>query len=310
MLIKVIRGREPGALCRYVLDPKKQQLADRNVIEKTSVVSSVVFCSTMFGRTTEQLTRQLRFMAQLNSRVQRTVAHYSVSLHPDEAQQVTQSQMAAISKAMLDELGHSRCPYFAVEHHDSDQKHWHVVTSTVAYDGSWIDDSFERIRLRVLEEALEHRFLRSLAKAKSARKGRHLSTGEYRRKVRTGEVLPKEKLWSAINDCIEPEISIERFVLNLRAKYPEVSVRFREKDSQKVGISFEIDGIAFSGRKLGRPYSLQGLATHHGITATEASRSALDKILALPVEQCKQVYLDIEREFRQVSRTKDVEIEH
>ena len=292
MLIKVIRGRDSRALCRYVLDPQKQKAQERDRIEETSIVSSVVFCTTMPGRTVEQLASNLQLFAQLNSRVQKTVAHYSISLHPDEANQVERSQMAAISRAMLDELGHSRCPYFGVEHHDADQKHWHLVTSTVGYDGKWVDDSFDRNRLRILEQQLEGRFQLARSKERASRRRKHLSTGEYRQKARTGEVLPKEKLWTAIDSCIEQGMSTERFVLSLRAKHPEISVQFREEGSQKVGISFGIDGAAFAGRKLGRTYSLQGLKEHYGMEIT-AVRS-LDRVLALTSEQCQKIYLDLE----------------
>ena len=158
MLIKVIRGRDSGALCRYVLDPKKQKAQERSLVEKTGVVSPIVLCSTVPGQTVEQLAHNLQLIAKLNFEVQKTVAHYSISLHPNEASQVEKSQMSAISRATLDELGHSRCPYFCVEHHDADQKHWHLVASTVGYDGKWVDDSFDRNRLRVLESQLERRF--------------------------------------------------------------------------------------------------------------------------------------------------------
>ena len=293
MLIKVIRGCDSGALCRYVLDPKKQKAQERNTIEETGIVSSVVFCTTIPGRTIEQLASNLQLFAQLNARVQKTVAHYSISLHPDEANQVERSQMAAISRAMLDELGHSRCPYFGVEHHDADQKHWHLVTSTVGYDGKWVDDSFDRNRLRILRRAVSTEDSTSpAAKEKRLEQQKAFTTGEYRQKARTGEVLPKEKLWTAIDSCIEQGMSTERFVLSLRAKHPEISVQFREEGSQKVGISFGIDGAAFAGRKLGRTYSLQGLKAHYGVEITAVS--SLDKVLALTSEQCQKIYLDLE----------------
>ena len=294
MLIKVTRGSQPRALCRYVLDPKKQKELDRSTIEKTGIVSSVILCANMPGRTAKQLASNLELLAELNTRVKKTVAHYSISLHPDEADQMKRSKMVAISEAVLSGLGHEHCPYFGVEHHDANQKHWHLVANTVDYKGSWVDDSFDRYRLRALEEQLAHRFQLTPVKENSVDKGKYLSTGEHRRKVRTGETLPKEKLWNAIDNCIEPEISLERFILNLRANYPDVSIRFREEDSRKVGISFGIDGIAFSGRKLGRNYSLKGLATHHGITLSEGADDALDKILAMPTECCISIYTELE----------------
>ena len=274
------------------LRSQKQKTQERSRVEKTGVVSPIVLCSTVPGQTVEQLAHNLTAIRSAQLRVQKTVAHYSISLHPDEANQVERSQMAAISRAMLDELGHSRCPYFGVEHHDADQKHWHLVTSTVGYDGEWVDDSFDRNRLRILEEQLENRFQLARSKERASKHRKHLSTGEYRQKARTGEVLPKEKLWTAIDSCIEQGMSTERFVLSLRAKHPEISVQFREEGSQKVGISFGIDGTAFAGRKLGRTYSLQGLKEHYGMEIT-AVRS-LDRVLALTSEQCQKIYLDLE----------------
>lgn len=294
MLIKVTKGSQPGPLCRYVLDPNKQKPQDRNLIEQSGIVSSVIFCPNVPGETVEELANNLQLLAKLNREVKKPVAHYSVSLHPNEAKQVERSQMVEISEAILHHLGHEYCPYFCVEHHDANQKHWHLVASTVSYDGSWVDDSFDRYRLRVLEEQLAHRFQLIPLEKTSVNKGKYLSTGEHRRKARTGETLPKEKLWNAIDNCIEPGISLERLILNLRANYPEVSIRFREENSRRVGISFAIDGIAFPGRKLGRGYSLQGLATHHGIALSEGADDALDKILAAPYERCRSIYTDLE----------------
>ena len=292
MLIKVVRGSEPKALCRYVLDPRKQKAHERSAIGTTGVVSPIVFCTNMPGQTTEQLAHNLQLLAKLNPNVRKTIAHYSISLHPDEANQVERSRIEAISEAMLIDLGHSHCPYFGVEHHDADQKHWHLVAGTVGYDGKWVDDSFDRNRLRILEERLEGRFRLARSKERTAKPRKHLSTGEYRQKARTGEVLPKEKLWTAIDSCIEQGMSTERFVLSLRAKHPEISVQFREEGSQKVGISFGIDGAAFAGRKLGRTYSLQGLKAHYGVEI--AAVNSLDKVLALTSEQCQKIYLDLE----------------
>jgi hypothetical protein len=306
MLIKVVRGSEPRALCRYVLDAKKQRAHERSAIETTGVISTVVFCTNMPGQTTAQLAHNLQLLAKLNTNVRKTVAHYSISLHPDEASQVGRAQMIAISRAMLDELGHSQCPYFGVEHYDANQKHWHLVTSTVGYDGRWVDDSFERNRLRNLEEHLENRFQLARLREKSAKRRQHLTTGEYRQKARTGEILPREKLWNALDDCIEQGISTERFVLNLRVEYPEISVQFREEGSQKVGISFGIDGVAFAGHKLGKAYSLHRLRTHYGIEIAKVE--ALDYLLALPFEQCQKLYTDLQNGSMQAQKTTGFEL--
>ena len=119
-------------------------------------------------------------------------------------------------------------------------------------------------------------------------------------------MLPKEKLWNALDDCIEPGMSIEMFVLSLRVKHPEISVQFREEKARKVGISFGINGAAFAGRKLGRTYSLQGLKANYDMEIT-AARS-LDKVLALTSEQCQKIYLDLRNDSLQVTKSRGFEL--
>ena len=84
--------------------------------------------------------------------------------------------------------------------------------------------------------------------------------------------------------------------MELRVKYPEISIRLTERQGEHVGISFEVDGIAFAGRRLGRAYSLNGLKRYHGIAHDNQSKALLDKILSLTHEECIALYDDMERE--------------
>ncbi len=304
MLIKVTRGSGSGELCRYVLDPRKQPEKERAAIEAKQSVEPILVCSTMPGSTAEQLAQNLRLIAQLNTRVQKTVAHYSISLPPDDAGQIERSQMAEISEAMLHEMGHSRCPYFGVEHHDAAQKHWHLVASTVSYAGKWVDDSFDRYRLRTVERELEERFGLRKSQTRSPDSVRNLTTGEYRMKERTGEPVAKEKLWAAIDSCIQGNDSIIKFILEMRARYPEISVRLKERKGQKVGISYSIDAIAIAGYKLGKAYSLTGLAKYHQLHNDPKSAALIDEVLSRSPEECIQLKAQLEAGLETSSRQK------
>ena len=293
--IKVTRGSEPLRLFNYLLDPKKQGL-ERAALLTTGNVQSLIICRTVPGQTAQELARNFRQIAKLNSKVIKTVAHYSISLPVEDNARVESALMYEISRALLERLGHTRCPYFGVEHQDTNHRHWHLAASTVSYSGSWVDDAFERYRLRHIERELEIDFRLERVQPRPIAEVKNLSTGEYRLKRRSKKLLPKEKLWLALDECIAVSRSLERLTMELRVKYPEISIRLTEQHGKHVGISFKVDGIAFAGRSLGRAYSLKGLRRYHNIQHDHQHKVLLDEILTLTHQQCKALYDEMERE--------------
>ena len=294
MLLKVTRGDQPLALFNYLFDLRKQPEEDGVSLKSTELVHTLLIVPTVPGRTVEELTRNFRQIAKLNPKVQKTIAHYSLSLPVEDSGKVGSFEMGQISRALLERLGHGRAPYFGIEHHDTDHRHWHLAASTVGYDGKWISDSFDRYRLRQLEKELELRFGLKQTQTRLVAATKNLSTGEYRLKRRTEQLLPKERLWAALDECIPLSNSLTRLVIELRVRYPDISIQLKEKAGAHVGISFAVDGIAFSGGKLGRAYSINGLKRFHGIQHEVNSKGLLDEILALPLSECRSLYQAME----------------
>lgn len=291
MIIKVIRGSSAYGLCRYVLDPKKQLPEQQAIALEADSERPFLLCAGMPGQKAHEFARNLNTVAQLNRRVQKTVAHYSISLPTSDREQVSRRMMVAMTKSLLYQMGHARCPYFAVEHHDASQKHWHVVVSAVTYGGDWVDGRFDRYRLRTVEAQLEQQFQLTPSGRRPVAEVQNLSAGEYRLKKATGQVLPKEKLWAAIDSCLGEDQSLARFILKLKARFPEVSVRLRNRDRRKVGISFAIEGKTFAGRHLGRAYSLSGLQRYYQVRyEPDGQPGLLDEILSMDTKQCQQLY--------------------
>ena len=296
MRVKAIRGSDPTKLFDYLCNPHKQHLHSQTQICTTRSVQAIIFCRSIPGNTTLELARNFRLVTQLNRKVAKTIAHYSISLPLEDNDKVGSIEMLKISLALLERLGHTRCPYFGVEHHDTRHRHWHIAASTITYSGEWVSDSFDRYRLRVIEQEIEAHFGLTRSPIRPVVDVKNLSTGEYRLKQRSKKLLPKEKLWLALDECIAVSRSLARLTMELRVKYPEISIRLTEKQGEHVGISFEVDGIAFAGRKLGRAYSLNGLRRYHGIQYDNQAKALLDKILSLTHEECRALYDDIERE--------------
>jgi Relaxase/Mobilisation nuclease domain len=292
--LKVTRGSDPSGLFDYLLDPSKQTEAKRVELQATGTARDLILCATVPGQTSAQLALNFRRIARLNPNVCKTVAHYSVSLPEEDNGKVGLIEMRRISRMLLEQLGHGRSPYFAVEHHDTAHRHWHIAASTISYDGSWVDDSFERYRIRAIESTIEDSFSLKKTQNRPVQEIKNLSTGEYRLKRRTQKPVPKERLWAAIDDCTTRAKSLERFSLELRLKYPEISVHIKGDGDRPIGISFAIEGIAFSGRSLGRAYSLNGLRIYHGIEYVKSSKPFIEKIFNLSREECESLYLELE----------------
>ena len=286
MRIKITKGSHPKGLCAYVLDPTKQKEGGMPVV-----------ASNMAGQTSETLAREFEAIVNRPRRwaVKQTMAHYSVSLPPGET--LDRAAIGAVSRTLLQAMGHQNCPYFAVQHHDQEAKngvhHWHIVTSTLDYNNEWVNDSFSQRRLQHVARALESQFGLTPSPPLPEAKRQRLTTGEHRRKARTGEVLPKEELWHAIDAATQDRPTLPLLVTRLKAQ--GIDVHLWRKGNQYSGISFGLDGVAFAGRRLGPAYSFGGLQKHKGVYYDDATQqAALVQMLNQNPANCAQTLKDYE----------------
>ena len=278
MNINYSKGSSPGGICRYLLNEKKQKQAEQNPILETN----------MSGRDAEELAEEFRFSHDLNRRVEQTMVHYSISLPVGE--KVNEAAIGQISRGLLEKTGHSDCQYFVVRHHDrehhNDVTHWHVLTSAVDLKGQWVDDSFIKLRLKTVERELEQAFQLSQRELRAEQERHNLTTGEYRLKERTGKELPKERLWQTIQTHARDQPSMTDLATRLKAE--GVAVQFRTREGQVQGISYEIEGVAFPGYKLGKAYSFTGLQKHLGVSHSPNQDEQLRQISRMTTEQCRE----------------------
>jgi hypothetical protein len=194
MLIKIVKGSNAHGLCSYLLNPAKQ-----------TAVSSAnpIIATNMAWSNPEGLAREFDWVTSRPRQrpVKHTMAHLMVSLSPRE--HVVPTQMADISLRILDSMGYGDCPFFVTQHHDKESangvQHWHIATTTIDVEGAWVKDSFSKLKLQHLARQLEHDMALTPLSIAPPRQRQNLTTGEYRRKERTGEILPKEKLWDEID---------------------------------------------------------------------------------------------------------------
>ncbi|MEL6381846.1 MAG: relaxase/mobilization nuclease domain-containing protein [Cyanobacteria bacterium J06626_18] len=280
MRIKVTKGSDAHGLCAYVLDPAKQKSGEKPVV-----------ATNMAGQDSETLAQEFEAIVHRPRRwaVKQTMAHYSVSLPPGE--ELERAAMGAVSQALLQQMGHQNCPYFVVQHHDQEHKndvhHWHVVTSTLDFNNEWVNDSFNRVRLQRIARELESQFGLPPCPPRPAAERQNLTTGEHRRKERTGEVLPKEKLWSAIDAATQDKPTLPLLITRLKAQ--GIHCHLWRQGNHYRGISFGLEGAAFAGRRLGPAYSFGGLQKYKGVYYNPtAQNAALVQILNQSPAACAQ----------------------
>ncbi len=289
MFIKIVKGSNAHGLCSYLLDSAKVSSANP------------IIATNMAWSNPEGLAREFDWVTSCprHRQVKHTMAHLAVSLSPGE--HVASTQMADISLKILDSMGYGKCPFFVTQHHDKESangvQHWHIATTTIDVEGGWVKDSFSKLKLQRLARQLEHDMALTPLSVAPPRQRQNLTTGEYRRKERTGEILPKETLWDEIDRATNDNPTLSMLVTRLKASGIEVHLRQASSSGEDpifTGISYSVDGHSFAGRRLGPAYSLKGLQMHRQIEYRSDQDAVLSQLMDMSQAQCLQQLADYE----------------
>jgi hypothetical protein len=281
MRIVVDRGRQPGSVMGYLLRTDKREKGREN--------ENPVIHTNMFGEGEQELTEELRFSADQNHQVEKTYVQYKISFPPGENPNL--ETKIGIVDDVLDLRGHGQnCQFFAVEHFEKidkhDVHHLHILASTVRLDGSWVDDAFERVRLKDVERAIEQK--RGLQDCTPQPKGKRTNTSIREVKLKEqGQILTKDTLRTALDEALADQPSMP--LLMMRIKAQGYAMQFHEFEDGK-GISFGADGRYFKGRQLGDRFSFNGLHEYAGVDyQPERDDPMIRQLNQMSVEQCQAI---------------------
>jgi hypothetical protein len=291
MRIIVDRGRQPSSVIGYLLRTDKR--------EKGREEENPVFYTNMFGKTEQEMTEELRFSADQNEQVERTYVQYKVSFPPGENPDL-KTKIGIVDYVMTAQKHGRNCQFFAVEHFEKIGKHnvhhLHILASTIRLDGTWVDDSFERVKLKQVERDIELKWGLQYCppREKGKRNSDPIREWKLREKLQAeGKTLLKDDLRGAIDQAIEDQPSMPLAVARIKAE--GIEVRFSEfKDGGK-GISYAVEGRAFKGRDLGDRYSFNGLHEYAGVDyQPERDDAMLRQLNEMSAEECQAVLAQIE----------------
>ena len=240
MIGKQIKGRSFSKLLNYLFGKDGASLIGSNMEETTP----------------HGLAAEFRFCQQLNPRVSRSVYHASLSLPYTE--HLENDTWHEIAQKYLQAMGFDMNQYVVVRHSDRDHDHAHIVASRVRLDGTTVSDSWDYHRSEAAIRQLEQNYgLRSLHSSQE-KDSRSPTTGEQRLLARTGEASIRVQLQRSLDQATQSPITMPQLIGQLQQN--GISVRIRDRQPGEItGISYELNGIAFSGTHMGKAYTFQGL---------------------------------------------------
>jgi len=252
MIGKITKGNGFTGVCSYVLDKDEARLIGGN----------------MASTTPRQLAAEFRVFSQKNIRVQLPVEHISLSPSPGD-RELDDSEWIALAIDLLDGLGMNQNQYIVVLHKDTEfegkpRPHVHIIVNRVSIDGqcadSWLDFRRAEEVIRLLEQKYDLTPVtpswESLASADSEGQMRRL-----KREVDQGE-KPQESIKRRLQNLCDMAAADQPTMSQYKKRLKDAGVetRIRETRTGKIqGISYELEGVAFAGHKLGRNYSWQGI---------------------------------------------------
>lgn len=119
MIVSLTKGKSFRGCLAYNLDDGRGMIIGGN----------------MAGRTPRELASEFGELRRLRPTLGRAVAHYSLSLPPDD-RRPDDAEWSAIAERFLTEMGFNNCPYVVVRHDDTQHPHIHIVASRIRFSTS------------------------------------------------------------------------------------------------------------------------------------------------------------------------------
>jgi hypothetical protein len=256
MIGKTVKGNGFGGVLRYVFEKPSAQYIGGN----------------MSSETPRALASEFRACASYNRRVQRPVAHISLSPSPDE--ELSDAQAFDFAMAYMDKIGFAECQWVMVRHADTQtddgkpRPHFHIVANRVKQTDykvvrDWRDYRRSEIAIRELEK--EFGLIQVQPSWEYDRTAP--STGQLKKAKRKGatDESVKVQLQQAIDAAALDSPTMPELIRKLKDKGVKAKVQF-QSTGRVQGLTYEMDGLTFSGTKLGKAYTFPGLQKHRGVT--------------------------------------------
>jgi len=256
MIGKTVKGNGFGGVLGYVFEKPEAQYIGGN----------------MSSSTPRALASEFRAIASHNRRVQRPVAHISLSPSPEE--ELSDAIALNFAIAYMDRIGFAECQWVLVRHADTQtddgkpRPHFHIVANRVKQtDYKVVRDWRDYRRSEVVIRELEQEFGLIEVQPSWEYERTAPSTGQFQKAKREGatDEPVKVQLQQAIDTAALSHPTMPELIRKLKDKGVKANVQF-QSTGRVQGLTYEMDGITFSGTKLGKAYTFPGLQKYRGVS--------------------------------------------
>lgn len=222
----------------------------------------------VFGATKKDIKKEFFEHEKLNTKIQNTVTHFSVSFPPNK--KISSEDAGDYADELMRELGYDKNPYIVVRHYDKDERenfayaHIHIVASRINTNGQIVSEW--QIAERAIEatKKLDKKYkLESVDYTKCGngeRSERNIKKDEYQMMSRTGKLSVIEEFRDCAEESLTRKINVHKFVADVQKGGFEVLPNIAEPESKMRGFSFSKDGIVFTAKKAGNKFKWTNLA--------------------------------------------------
>jgi hypothetical protein len=247
MIGKQVKGQSFRGVLNYLHHKEQAQLIGGNMV----------------GQTPRTLAAEFGVARALNPQLTKAVYHASLSLPKEE--QLDTERWNAIATDYMNGMGFQDSQYVVYRHGDKDHDHIHIVASRIRIsDGTTVSDSWDYPRSEKLIRALEKQYDLTPVPPSKSKHRKAPTTGERRRFQRTGDPGVRGTLQATIDQATAGQPPITQLIERLQDQGINTQVKITRTGKAR-GISYELNGIAFSGTKLGKAYTFPGLQKHRGV---------------------------------------------
>jgi hypothetical protein len=247
MIGKQVKGQSFRGVLNYLHHKEQAQLIGGNMV----------------GQTPRTLAAEFGVARALNPQLTKAVYHASLSLPKEE--QLDAERWNAIATDYINGMGFQDSQYVVYRHSDRDHDHIHIVASRIRIsDGTTVSDAWDYPRSEKLIRSLEKQYDLTPVPPSQSKHRKAPTTGERRRFQRTGDPGVRGTLQATIDQAAAGQPPITQLIERLQDQGVNAQVKITRTGKAR-GISYELNGIAYSGTKLGKAYTFPGLQKHRGV---------------------------------------------
>ncbi|NEP91386.1 MAG: relaxase/mobilization nuclease domain-containing protein [Okeania sp. SIO2C2] len=247
MKAKITKGKNFKTIINYVFSPGEKNKKDR----------AQWIGGTLASDNPDGLIKEFAVVQSLKPNIKNPSWHCSLTLSKGEY--LSKNQWSDVVVDFMDKMKFDKyTPYAIIRHNDTEYDHVHIVASKIPMVGPVWRDSQDVYRAIAATQELEEKYNLTRTPGYSKRESARETYRERKKAERTGVTPPRIQLQELIDRAVADRPTATQ--LAQRLEDAGVTVRANIASTGKMnGFSFELDGLAFKGSKLGKAYGWSGL---------------------------------------------------